>query len=385
MVIVAGLERMTFEVLRTLSEEGAAIHCIINSWENFRIVPLVESVGASWTTGYYWYRFDRHTRNPLQWFRFGWDIFWTSVGLLRDARRFRATHILIPDHLTALRNAPALLLLRFTGRRVIFRVGNHPPPTRFYSRLWRSVLPRLVDLFVANSDFSRRRIVAAGVPEERTSVIKNTPSRRRSESNRVEEELISWMRTRPTLICVGQLAPFKGNAIFVQSVLELIASGADVQGLIVGRIPDWPPEYVHYVESMRATIAAAGAENRIRFTGEVEDVPSVMQQAYLLAAPILQEETFGNVVLEALAEGLPVVVFPTGGLPELVVDGVTGSITEEMTGESLTQSMRELLDDRQKRDAAAAATREWFEKSEYTPERFRTAWMELFCRSGSAS
>src|SRR5262249_14423552 len=67
MVVVSGLERMTFEVLRVLREHGAAVHCIVNSWENHRIVALAEEIGASWSTGYYWYRLDRRTRNPLRW------------------------------------------------------------------------------------------------------------------------------------------------------------------------------------------------------------------------------------------------------------------------------------------------------------------------------
>src|SRR3989442_9978875 len=40
MVIVAGLERLTFETLRVLKERGAAVHCVVNSWENHRIVAL---------------------------------------------------------------------------------------------------------------------------------------------------------------------------------------------------------------------------------------------------------------------------------------------------------------------------------------------------------
>ena len=69
-----------------------------------RIVALAGEIGASWSTGYYWYRFDRHARNPLRWIQFGWDVLRTSIGLWRDARRFRATHVLVPEFESALRN-----------------------------------------------------------------------------------------------------------------------------------------------------------------------------------------------------------------------------------------------------------------------------------------
>ena len=44
MVIVSGMERMTFEVLRALKESKAEVHCILNDWENHRIRELVDSI-----------------------------------------------------------------------------------------------------------------------------------------------------------------------------------------------------------------------------------------------------------------------------------------------------------------------------------------------------
>ena len=52
MVIAGGLERMTFEVLRVLRDRHAGAR-IVNDWENFRITPLAEASGASWSVGPY--------------------------------------------------------------------------------------------------------------------------------------------------------------------------------------------------------------------------------------------------------------------------------------------------------------------------------------------
>ena len=178
MVVVSGMERMSFEVLRVLKENSAEVHCILNSWENHRIQKLVESIGASWSTGYYWYRFDRHTRNPWKILQMLWDVLMTSAGLLRDAFRFRATHVFIPEHVSVLRNAPALLLLRAIGRPVIVRLANHPERGNFYSFLWRFVMPPLATFFVQISDFSRQRALESGLRETKIRVIKNRVPRR---------------------------------------------------------------------------------------------------------------------------------------------------------------------------------------------------------------
>ncbi len=53
MVVVYGMERMSFEILRVLRESGAEVHCVLNEWERHRIEPLAESIGASWSTGIY--------------------------------------------------------------------------------------------------------------------------------------------------------------------------------------------------------------------------------------------------------------------------------------------------------------------------------------------
>ena len=54
---VAGLERLTFEVLRVLRRHGATVHVIVNTWHSQKIVGLATEVGATWSTGYYWHAF----------------------------------------------------------------------------------------------------------------------------------------------------------------------------------------------------------------------------------------------------------------------------------------------------------------------------------------
>ena len=138
-------------------------------------MALAERIGASWSTGYYWYPFRRRARNPLRWALYAWDILRTSAGLLKDARRLRATHVLIPEFSTVLRNAPALALLRLAGVRVIQRLGN-ARPRAFYRRLWRWGVGPFVDRFVCNSRFTERELLSHGIPGERFR--STTPCRR---------------------------------------------------------------------------------------------------------------------------------------------------------------------------------------------------------------
>jgi len=384
MVIVSGLERMTFEVLRVAREQGAAVHCIVNTWENHRIVALAEQIQASWSTGYCWYGFGRQLFNPFKLAQFLWDVLRTSAGLLKDAYHFRPTHVFLPDFVAVLRNAPALVLLRGLGVPAILRVGNVPAPGRFSRWLWGKIFPFFVSRFVANSHFGAERLRATGIRPQKLTTIRNSLARRTLAPD-TDADVLALVRARRTLLCVGQIAPFKGTHLFVESVLALLALGYDIQAVIVGRIPEWPPEFVSYMKNLRQTIATAGAQGRVHFVGERQNVLAIMRASYLFGAPIVQEETFGNVVLEARSVGLPVVAFACGALPELVEHGVTGILCHNMNVQSLIAGLRFFLDDPHARDRASAASLACLARpdADHTPEEFRRRWWSLLVETQS--
>ena len=351
MVLVSGLERMTFEVLRVIRQHGGTVHCIVNGWENHRIVELAESIGASWSTGFYWYPLAK-PKSPAETPRMLWDIARTSMGLGRVAARVRPTHVLAPDHLTVLRNAPALAMLRLLGVKNVFRIAMAPERGRLQRLVWRYALRPLVTTFVPNSRFSYGRLVEEGVAQKKISLVRNALSRR-PPSPHADADVIALARSRPTILVAGQIAPFKGTHLAVDAVLQLLREGHDVQALVLGDLPAWPEELVEYTAQLRARVDAAGAGDRVHFAGVRENMLEIMKASYLLAAPILQEETFGNVALEARSVGLPVVTFERGGLPELVEHGRTGYVSHTADLEGLVTGLRFYLTNRAERDAAS--------------------------------
>jgi hypothetical protein len=168
MVIVSGLERMTFEVLSVVRKRGGSVHCIVNSWENHRIVELAERIGATWSTGFYWYSFasrpsaccgccnDVVRGTPVR----------TSAGLARTANAIRARRVRLPSAAVLLQRA-CLAALKLLGVDVVFLhrqragAGIHR----------RAVAPRpaaFVTRFVPNSRFSYGRLQETGVPRARS-------------------------------------------------------------------------------------------------------------------------------------------------------------------------------------------------------------------------
>ncbi|MFN0006591.1 MAG: glycosyltransferase family 4 protein [Planctomycetota bacterium] len=171
-------------------------------------------------------------------------------------------------------------------------------------QIWRSTGMlernlRHVDLFLAASEFSRRKHAEMGFPREMEVLPYFLPDEgpRAAAPPRPHE--------RPYFLFVGRLERIKGLDDVIPAFTGL--AGADL--LVVG-------DGTHAHELKRI---AAGAAN-VRFLGRVSDETLAACYAHALAVlvPSAGYETFGLTVIEAFREGLPVVARKIGPLPEMV-------------------------------------------------------------------
>jgi glycosyltransferase involved in cell wall biosynthesis len=365
---------MTFEVLRLARTRGAAVHCIVNTWGSRAIVDMADSIDASWSTGYYWHRLERRVWHPLVAVRLAWDVLCTSAGLLRDAHRVAASAVLLPDHTTLLRNWPALLWLRFTGTRIVHRLGTPPEEGEGYRRLWRWAIAPVPHALVCNSAFTARALVAHDVPARKVMVAPNVLPAGRHQAR------VTGAPVPGRIVYAGQIIPGKGVHLLIEAVDRLVRGGFDVSLDVAGDIDGWEsPTWRGYRARLRAQAAPLGA--RVRFLGWQADVPALLQAAWVHAAPSLPEirEGFGVVVLEAKAAGVPSVVGPSGALPELINEGVDGSVMPEATAGALADALVRWLDPAVRAAGSAAARRSL---ARWSPARFAETWDHAFGWTG---
>jgi phosphatidylinositol alpha 1,6-mannosyltransferase len=148
---------------------------------------------------------------------------------------------------------------------------------------------------------------------------------------------------------VGRLSVEKNIALLVDIEKELERSGVNFRFLIVGHGGDenWLRERLH----------------RAEFTGVLrgEELARAYASMDLFVFPS-HTDTFGNVVLEALASGVPAIVTTSGGPRTIVRDGVTGRIAHDA---EFASAISKILADRQKHAEMRRAARAYAEKASW--------------------
>ncbi len=120
------------------------------------------------------------------------------------------------------------------------------------------------------------------------------------------------------LMHVSNFRPVK-RVVDAVRVLAKVAAVRPARLVMVGDGPDRP------LAEEEARLL--GVSKRVTFLGERDEVESLLPGADLFLLPS-ESESFGLAALEAMACGVPVVGTRTGGLPELVEDGVSGHLCE---------------------------------------------------------
>ncbi len=187
------------------------------------------------------------------------------------------------------------------------------------------------DLNLSPSRFTQSELIATGyqrveVWKRGVDTVQYRPDRRTREWR---QRLSGGQPDAPLLLYVGRLAPEK-RVEWLRSILDALPQ---VRLAIVGDGPSRPS-----LERLFAGTATT-------FTGYLRG--DALATAYASADVFVfpsANETLGNVVLEAMASGLPVIAPRSGGLLDHVTDGKTGLLFEPEQESSMVDTVKSLLD-----------------------------------------
>lgn len=169
---------------------------------------------------------------------------------------------------------------------------------------------------------------------------------------------------------LSRLTPIKNVAAVIHAAVRLRDLGITIQVNIAGSGSS--------ENSLRSIARELNVADRVCFLGWLEDTRELLSRWDLFVMPSL-DEGFPLSALEAMAAALPVLASRVGGLPEIVVDGVTGYLIPPGDIEGLVRHIAELANDRVRLAKMGAAGRRRVQE-EFTEEAMASHMASFYAR-----
>ncbi|MGA3170272.1 MAG: glycosyltransferase [Chthoniobacteraceae bacterium] len=217
-----------------------------------------------------------------------------------------------------------------------------------------------MDILYVNSEYYRQRWIERGIPAEKLKILPrglDTTLFHPGKRDGALREKFGARNGEAVLLYVGRISKEKDLDVLAAAYRKLHERHPGARLVFVGDGP--------YMKELRDALPGA------IFTGYLSgaDLAGAFASADIFVFPSTTD-TFGNVVLEAMASGLPAVVSDTGGPRELVKNGVTGYVTRSLDVEDFTTATERLVADPALRETmrtnalAAVRDRDWSEAFE---------------------
>ncbi|MFK7829932.1 MAG: glycosyltransferase family 4 protein [Congregibacter sp.] len=212
------------------------------------------------------------------------------------------------------------------------------------SQLPRRLLQRAmdrIDAFAVLDDVIAADLDAIGIGKERIHRVPNgVDTRRFCPANEGEIAALrvafSLPLQEPVLLFAGQLSPRKGVQELLAAWSAQVARGARGTLAICGGGP--------LEETVRE--AQTALPQQVRYLGELSDVAPAMRMADVLLLPS-RWESFGNVVTEAMACGIPVASTATGIATQLLSNGEAGWRIDSVSEGALDDTLQQIIGSRE--------------------------------------
>ena len=140
---------------------------------------------------------------------------------------------------------------------------------------------------------------------------------------------------------VGRIRPVKGQRILLKSFATLRKRFPDIVLLMLYRDTN---ESEAEWQGLLQDLVESNLQQSVYLYGYREDVLEIMRHTDIGVVSSVDSEVICRVAVEFFSVGKPVIAFPTGALPEIIQDGVTGRIAKDKSAEALAEILEWMLE-----------------------------------------
>lgn len=315
---LAGIEIATYNLAEHLTKRGHEIHIITTHVEGLPHVQM--------ENGFYIHQLSWPKIRIFGVLLFWLNIFFTVRKITPDIVHAQSLGLGIPAYLSK-------KLLRIPY--IVWGQGSDVYLPGSFIRITSRLILQNADAILALTEDMRKKMTE--ITSREIYVIPNGINLEQFYDR--SQNLIKNEGTK-IILFVGRLHPVKGVQYLLMAMKNVHEEMPDARLILVGDGTER--------ERLELLSIQLGIQNYVQFVGRVPHkmVLTFMQKADVFVLPSLSEG-LPNVIIEAMACGLPVVATRVGGIPDIIVDGVNGSLVEVKRQDEISEKLLFLLRDKQ--------------------------------------
>ncbi|WP_455270834.1 glycosyltransferase [Rhizobium herbae] len=259
-----------------------------------------------------------------------------------------------PDALMAWAPRASELMPDYKGCIKVSRLGDYPTRLHYFKN---------TDVIVCNTPGIAERVRSLGWTRG-VEVISNFTNTERVAP--VDRKSVTTPDDAPVVMSMGRFVPRKGFALLTEAVARL-------PGVYL-----WIAGDGEEMENVRKLAADLGVTDRIRFLGWQKDTRPYVAAADIFVMPS-SHEPLGNVILEAWAQGKPVVSSRSEGPTWFMRDGENGLLADIGDTDGFSRAIERLINDRALVDRVILGGQQTL-MGQFSEEAVANAYIELFKR-----
>ncbi len=324
-----GKERANINVYNLLKENNYKVYAYINKNAS---QPLVNELdGINILKG----DFPNNARNRIQRLV---KRFKLSVGLFISIMKVGPRYIMLCDEYVA---TAISLMLFFLPQKIIYRAGDELSFDKYgkkyliYKFIWKRLIAVRINTLVCVSGFVLNSFLFIRSKKRDNRIIYNVlPIRNKKK---IENQSFYNDKKDLNFGYIGRVDETKGCQHFIDAAIKENNGKVETHFFFAGKIgeDDFSNQLVEKVKPYH---------HKITVLGEIVDIEKFYKNIDVLIVPSIYEEPLANVVAEAKYYSVPSIIYPSGGLPEIVTHLEDGFICAQKKSGSLLDAISYYID-----------------------------------------
>ena len=229
--------------------------------------------------------------------------------------------------------------LKLSNKKMIYRIGDEPAYKglsfyKYNSFVWEKFVIPQVNTFICISQYIKKTVEKTGRKSQKDIIIYNYPPARKAN---MPDESYKYPQIQKNGIIfgyLGQIIQQKGVDLFIKAAIETLKQNPNNIFYIAGSL-SYDSKYSQIIKEL---IPQEYSSNFI-LLDEISNIELFFSKIDILCVPSVKQEPLGNVLVEAKKYKKACIIFPTGGMPELITHQHNGFICKDTTVESLKQGL----------------------------------------------